>query len=203
MRHVWRGLCGLAAATGFLFFAVSAAPWVTEFLGQSLSGAWHDPQGDVLIVLGGGVLEDGTVGESSYWRAVYAARLWRRHPFRKILFCGASAAVPMRDFALALGVPADRMETEDRSTSTREDVREAKRWLDQLPQPPRGVMLLSSDFHMYRSVRLFQKLGVSVIPHPVSDVRKRARRWTSRWPAFLDAMLEIGKIGYYQSRGWI
>jgi uncharacterized SAM-binding protein YcdF (DUF218 family) len=192
-----------AAAVGFLFFAVTATPWVTDYVGQALSGAWNEPQGDVMIVLGGGSLEDGTVGESSYWRAVYAARLWRRHPFQKILFCGAAAAAPMREFAGALGVPAHRMEITERSTSTREDVQEAKRWLDRLPAPPHGVLLLSSDFHMHRSVRLFRKAGVTVIGHPVSDVRKRARRWASRWPAFLDSMLEIGKIGYYQSRGWI
>lgn len=202
-QWLWALACRGAAVIGFVFLAVTATPWVTATLGLALSGAWNEPRGEVLIVLGGGSLEDGTVGDSSYWRTVYTARLWRRHPFSKILFCGAASAQPMREFAMALGVPGDNIETDLRSTTTRENAEEAQRWLARQPRPPQGIVLLSSDYHMYRAVRIFRKLGVEVTPHPISDVRKRAGQWTSRWPAFLDVVLEIAKIGYYQARGWI
>jgi hypothetical protein len=48
-----------------------------------------------------------------------------------------------------------------------------------------------------------EKVGLSVRPRPFPDVRKRAVRWTGRWPEFLDLVGETAKIGYYWARGWI
>jgi hypothetical protein len=37
----------------------------------------NDPIGEILIVLGGSALEDGIIGQSFYWRSVYALRAYR------------------------------------------------------------------------------------------------------------------------------
>jgi uncharacterized SAM-binding protein YcdF (DUF218 family) len=108
IRAVQKILIGL----GLLLLVVTFTPldfwWATR-----LAGPWNDPKGDVLIVLGGSVLDDGTIGESSYWRAVYAARAWREAGFKEIVVTGGgppgrSVAEAIRDFLVAQGVPESR-----------------------------------------------------------------------------------------------
>jgi len=64
-------------------------------------------------------------------------------------------------------------------------------------------VLLTSDYHMRHARRVFAKLGVEVFPQPVPDVRKRVGFRVDRWPAFIDLLLDTGKLGYYWFRGWV
>jgi uncharacterized SAM-binding protein YcdF (DUF218 family) len=68
---------------------------------------------------------------------------------------------------------------------------------------PGKKVLLTSDFHMYRAIRVFRKLGVDVTPMPVPDVLKSAKHWNARFPAFETLVVESTKIVYYRLRGWI
>jgi uncharacterized SAM-binding protein YcdF (DUF218 family) len=85
-------------------------------------------------------------------------------------------AAVMADFMASLGVPRDRMRLETRSTDTRENLSGVAALLKGDPRP---VTLLTSDFHMRRSLLLAQRFGLKVVPHPVPDVGKRAA--ASRW----------------------
>ena len=68
---------------------------------------------------------------------------------------------------------------------------------------PGRKVLLTSDFHMYRAVHAFRKLGVEVAPMPAPDVLQAAEHWNGRFPAFQTMLVESGKIAYYRLRGWI
>jgi uncharacterized SAM-binding protein YcdF (DUF218 family) len=192
------------AALGSLFVVVTVTPLVSWWAG-ALAGPWEDPRGDVLIVLGGSILEGGILGESSYWRSVYAVLVWREGGFRQVILSGGgpeghAIVAPMRDFLLCQGVPHGALRLETYSTSTRGNALYTRELL--AGESGRKV-LLTSDFHMFRAYRAFQKVGLDVVPRPYPDVRKRAARWMSRWPAFLDLAGETVKIGYYYARGWI
>jgi uncharacterized SAM-binding protein YcdF (DUF218 family) len=90
------------ASLGLLLVLVTVTPVVFWWAGV-LAGPWEDPNGDVLIVLGGSLLDKGLMGQSSYWRSVYALRAWRQGSFQKIVINGGPAdcsiAEPMRDFS--------------------------------------------------------------------------------------------------------
>ena len=97
---------------GLMLLVVTFTPldfwWATR-----LAGPWNAPKGDVLIVLGGSVLDDGTIGESSYWRAVYAARAWREAAFKEIVVTGGGLPAnrlprPYGIFWLRKGYPGSR-----------------------------------------------------------------------------------------------
>lgn len=195
MRPIVWGL----AALGFLLLVVTFSPldywWAT-----ALAGPWNTPKGDVLIVLGGSVLDDGTLGESSYWRSVYATRAYREGQFRQVVLSGMSAAEAMKSFLVCQGVPPEVIRLETRSTSTRENALFTKELLTGVSG---RLVLLTSDYHMFRAHHAFGKIGLDVVPIPYPDVRKRATRWTGRWPAFVDLMVETGKIPYYFVRRWI
>jgi len=169
-----------------------------------LAGPWEDPNGDVLIVLGGSLLDKGLMGQSSYWRSVYALRAWRQGGFQRIVISGGpadySTAAPMRDFLEAHGVPREAIEIEAESRSTHEN---AVRVAERLTRVSGRKVLLTSDYHMFRAYHAFKKAGLDVQPRPFPDARKRAVGWAGRWPAFLELVLETIKIGYYRARGWI
>jgi len=64
-------------------------------------------------------------------------------------------------------------------------------------------VLMTSDYHMYRAIRVFRKAGIDVAPRPIPDAIKRATRYSGRWAAFSDLVEENVKIAYYLLRGWI
>ena len=146
------------------------------------------------------------MGSSSYWRSVYALRAWRQGTFRRIVISGGPApadrsiAAPMRDFLEAHGVPREAIQIETQSTSTHEN---ALRVAELLAHVPGSKVLLTSDYHMFRAFRAFKKAGLEVLPRPFPDAGKRAVGWAGRWPAFVDLIVEMMKIGYYRVRGWI
>lgn len=194
----------ILAGLGLLLLIVTVTPldawWVTH-----LAGPRNDPTGDVLIVLGGASAQQGVIGENSYWRAAYAVRTWREGGFRAIVLTGGgppghSIAEAMRDFLVAQGVPQEVIRVETRSRSTRENALFAKPILDGIPG---RKILLTSDYHMYRARRVFQRVGLEVLPRPSPDIRRRAENPLGRWDAFLELGIETVKISYYYLRGWI
>jgi uncharacterized SAM-binding protein YcdF (DUF218 family) len=194
---------GALAALGLLVVLVSATPLVTWWATR-LAGPWYQPRGEVLIVLGGSMLDRGMIGQTSYWRSVYAVRVYREGEFRRVVVSGGPpdnpASEAMKRFLVCEGIPAARVDTEAQSVSTRENALALHRMLG-------GVagrkVLLTSDYHMYRASRALAKAGLPVITVPFPDAIKQAARWTGRWSAFLELCVETGKIAYYYARGWI
>ena len=205
MALLIRWLVRALAALGLLYVVVSAAPAIDVGIIRVLSGAWNEPKGDVLIVLGGDVVED-MIGPSSYWRSIYASRVWREQKFRELVISGgakpgATAPAPlMKDFVVCEGIPAQSVRTETNSISTRENALYTSRLLQDVPG---RKVLLTSDYHAFRAYRSFRKAGLDVVPSPFPDALKNVSLWRRRWPLFLELCIEIGKIGYYEARGWI
>lgn len=198
-RFVFSGLAWL----GFLMVFFTLTPAVLWWA-DALAGPWRDPGGDVLIVLGGSTIEH-VVDLSSYWRGVYANLVWQEGTFRQVVISGGGngvepAAEPLRRFIQCIGVPGGAIRVETRSNSTHENALFTARLLRS--EPGRKV-LLTSDYHMFRSYRAFRKAGLNVEPRPFPDVIKRGQHWKERWPCALDLLLETIKIGYYWVRGWI
>lgn len=202
-RRLFAVLVSPFAGLGLLVCAVTFTPLVSWW-GGKLAGRWNDPNGDVLIVLGGSAGGDGIVGESSYLRSKYAVLAYKQGNFHSVVLSGGGQPIPaalsMRDFLTCEGVPRSAMLTESASTSTRENALYTKQLLKGVPG---RMVLLSSDFHMFRAYRVFRKVGLEVLPRPIPDAIKRATRLKDRWPAFLDLVLETVKIVYYFARGWI
>src|SRR5689334_2043149 len=75
---------------GLLVLVVSLTPVVKIFAWMLDGGGDYHAKGDVLVLLSGSTLESGIMGESSYWRAVYAVQAWREGGFQKIVITGGS-----------------------------------------------------------------------------------------------------------------
>lgn len=187
---------------GVLEQSTPLIPWMAN----RLADRWDEPRSEVLVVLGADILGDGTIGPGSYWRALYGVRAYRKHRFRKVIVCGGpggsarSTAEAMSEFMQALGVPSEVLTVETKSRSTRENALFAK---ELLPEGVRRVALVTSDFHVWRSRRVFERLGLEVEALPYPDVGKRWHSWTQRWQCGWDIGIELAKIGYYRAKGWI
>ena len=177
-------------------------PWMSAWLGSP----WTNPHGDVLVVLSGSELPDGTIGLSSYWRSIYAVRIFREGGFQRVFITGGSisgetpVARSMQQLMTLLGVPADSISVEIGSISTYQSGIHSVPLL--LAMPGRKV-LLTSDYHMFRARRVFRKAGLELPGWPLPDAGKQASTWSGRWPAFLEICTELTKIGYYKLQGWM
>ena len=141
------------------------------------------------------------MGESSYWRSVYAVRAWRDGGFKKILLSGdAENTDPMRRFLVSEGVPQGSISLETHSQSTHDNGCNTKVLL---AREKGTLVLMTSDYHMLRAYRAFRKCGVTVTASPLPDALKREQSWWLRWPVFGEVALETVKVGYYAARGWI
>jgi uncharacterized SAM-binding protein YcdF (DUF218 family) len=143
---------------------------------------WDAAQGppDGIIVLGGAVdadlsvAHDGPVTRGAADRMIAAAALAHQYPNARILFSGGSANLIANDareadFAAeifaSLGIDKSRLTTERRSRNTYENAEFSKAIA--LPKAGERWLLVTSAFHMPRSIGLFRKAGFAVEPYPV------------------------------------
>jgi len=135
---------------------------------------------DGIIVLGGSTQGLITAARDQVTLTPQAARLTealalaRRHPEARILFTGGSGSLSpgalseadiAKRFFADLGLDRSRLELEDRSRNTYENVLLSKKLA--APKPKEQWLLLTSAVHMPRAVGIFRAQGWDVIPYPV------------------------------------
>jgi uncharacterized SAM-binding protein YcdF (DUF218 family) len=101
--------------------------------------------------------------------------LARRYPNARLIYTGGSASFPQegpaeaisaRALWLSLGVPAERMMFEAKSRNTFENAVFTRDLVK--PKPGETWLLVTSAWHMSRSVGIFRRTGFPVVPYPVA-----------------------------------
>ena len=187
------------AMLGILFALVIVTPLVAWWAHAYADGALDRPGGDVLIVLAAAADDAHGISYSSYWRARMAALAWNNGGFKKVVISGGGGP-GIEDFLVEEGVPRAAIVAEWDSCSTRQNAQAVKRLTANMPGTK---VLLTSDFHMYRALRVFRKQGIQVTPMAVPDVLHETENWYGRIPGFETMSIETAKIVYYKLRGWI
>lgn len=188
MARILRYLRTTLAVIGCLWLVIVFTPLVWWWAGR-LAQPWGSGKGDVLIVLSADNSNDNIIGLSSYWRAVYTVRAMREHKYRRVIISGGapsgvSLAELMREFVHAHGIDTSNVWLETAANST---VDNAVFSANLLRGDPGGkIILLTSDYHVWRAVRVFRKAGLDVDPLPVPDVLKRSGAWYERPGLFVD-----------------
>lgn len=191
----WRGkgmaLAGFAAA---MLLAIAATPlrnWPLTALENRFARPEPAPaRVDGVIVLGGGI--DGLISEARGEPSVAAGgprlhaliELGRRHPEAKLVFTGgigvlwrnhAAEAPVARDWLQRAGFDADRVIYEDRARNTEENARLSMALVR--PKPGERWLLVTSAYHMPRSVGVFRGIGWEVTPWPVGYLTVGQGEW--------------------------
>jgi len=198
LRKASRAFFSLFAVIGFITVLVISTP-VVSWWAEAYSGALEQPKGDVLILLSAAGDDRGGISYSSYWRARQALFAWQTGGFKKIVIVGGGGP-GILNFLIVNGIPREAIIAGWESTSTRENAIEAERLVHDLPGKK---VLLTSEFHMYRALRVFRKMGIEVTPMAVPDVLHSTEHWDGRFSAFETMTAETVKIVYYAIRGWI
>ncbi|WP_246515483.1 MULTISPECIES: YdcF family protein [Bradyrhizobium] len=149
---------------------------------ESRFPAWDASRGapDGIIVLGGSVDTDLSAAHRTPVVAHAADRLFapaelaRRYPNARIVFTGGSANLVSTDAKEAdysapilenLGIPKQRLILERDSRNTWENAIFTKKLVS--PKPGERWLLVTSAFHMPRSMGIFRKAGFDVEAYPV------------------------------------
>jgi uncharacterized SAM-binding protein YcdF (DUF218 family) len=149
---------------------------------ESRFPAWDATRGppDGIVVLGASIDADlsvahgGAVVRSAPDRIIAAAMLALRYPNARIVFSGGSSNLISNDVREAdyagalfesLGISKARLTMERGSRNTQENAEFSKAIAD--PKNGERWLLVTSAFHMPRSVGLFRKAGFAVEPYPV------------------------------------
>lgn len=181
-RYIW-------AVVLLLFFSNS-------FIFDECSRLWEVPATSLAetdacqygIVLGGMSVYDPEMNRAQFYRGVdrllQAVELYRLKKIKKIIFTGGSGRIlhpEMKEgnyinrYLLYMGIPREDFIIESESQNTRENATMTDSVVvhDQLKGP---FLLITSGFHMRRSLGCFRKVGLEVKPYS-TDRYAGPRKW--------------------------
>jgi uncharacterized SAM-binding protein YcdF (DUF218 family) len=140
---------------------------------------------EAIVVLGGGLSTAGVLNEASLRRALYGIKLYYQGLAPLLAFAGPAYELSPEEsriraeMAGLFGVPPAAIVTEATARTTREEAAQLAALLQS--RGVRQVLLVTSDEHMLRSRRLFERAGFTVLPAPVDDLshprKPEARLW--------------------------
>jgi uncharacterized SAM-binding protein YcdF (DUF218 family) len=173
----------LLVLAAFLVIVLAGNRWISYSLASTLEWKYlpgtTQQSADAIVVLGGGTetmqpprtaVEMNGAGD----RMIHAADLYHQKKAPIILLSGGniawieslenSPANDMRQILLRLGVPGKDMLLQTKSQNTHEDAVFSAEMLK--AKNIHRILLVTSALHMPRSVALFEKQGLEVIPAP-------------------------------------
>jgi uncharacterized SAM-binding protein YcdF (DUF218 family) len=173
------------AAFAILLLGIAGFSPLGALLLQPLENRFPLPPRDMpaptgIIVLGGAIDPDVTLARGvptllpAGARVLAGAALADRYPNARLVFTGGASDLVGKGQAEApaakklwesLGIPGDRITLEEDSRNTWENAVFTQAMLH--PKPGETWLLVTSAWHMPRSVGIFRKVGFKVTPYPV------------------------------------
>ena len=171
-----------AIALSLTLLLLCSNAWVAKYLVRSLE--WQNlpmaqlPNAEAIIVLGGAtksVFPPRITPDLSEQgdRVIYAAQLYRQNKAPLIILSGgridwrgsgSSESTDMANILTSLGIPASVLIEEPDSLNTYQNAVNVKKIL--VSRGIDQVLLVTSALHMPRSLKIFQRQGMNVIPAP-------------------------------------
>ncbi len=139
----------------------------------------------------------------SYIRLIKAIELKKKYPDKKILIVGGNfkdkkhfGATYYKKLAEKLGIEVQAI---DEPFDTITSARVLKKYI---PDPKQPILLLTSAYHLERSVLLFKKEGFKPIPYPTNYDYKICKPEFSIWDFFPDpTYLEMTTLAVHEYLG--
>ncbi len=172
-----RKLAKFIAFSFALFVYLLSIEPIKDVLYKPLEEAYpvpSKPEGDVIVILGGGAYNTGILKEDSTKRLLTGFVLHKQTNLPIILSGGASIGVLpeaeiMKGLLLTLGVDKSKIYTDVNSRDTGENAQEVKKLCERLGC--KKIILVTSAYHMRRAMLAFQRAGLEVVPYPTDFKR--------------------------------
>lgn len=192
-RLGWR----LVLAAGVVLLALSSDP-VASLLAYPLEAPYPYPDAqtlaslDLVVVLGGGIRPAGglrpfdELSGCTAQRVCAGVSVFKHSDARVLAFCGDGTA--MRDLAIQLGVPPERIVAETTSRNTMEN---ATRLAALIPGADRRIGLVTCALHVRRAESAFKKVFPrdTIIPIPVDHGSEPFKLTAARLAPSIDALV--------------
>ena len=172
-------IAAILAGLTLVFYLLCTGYVAEKTMGWLESAYWppEHPQGDVIIMLGGGAMPDspdvdgvGALCADPANRLLTAVRLQRQLGIPILLSggqvyedTGAEAKIAKR-MLVSLGVPENMIFVETKSINTTQNAKFSAEILRE--QGFSRPILVTSAFHMKRAVLNFEKQDITVVPYP-------------------------------------
>ena len=205
---------GLNFIMGGLMWLLTLTP-VSNIMIRGLESGMEIPKhlsGDVIILLGGGGYDKapdftgtGSLSSDALARVVTAVRLQKRFNVPIIVSGGqvykhiAPEAIIIRRFLIDLGVPPDKIIVESKSRDTLENAKYSIQICD--TRGYKNPILLTSAYHLKRSILSFKKFGKEVIPFPAIFHSWDGRKYL--WIDYLPGSFKYTRIAIKEYLGLI
>lgn len=163
-----------------IIFYAFCTPLVTSLIISSLEKEYsvpQSPQGDVIVMLGGGATLDtpnldfkGHLSGYSANRLLTTIELYKKLNIPiiisggKVFSSSGSESVIARNILISIGVPKNMIFIDNRSVNTTENAKYTKAIMGN--HNFKNPILVTSAFHMPRAVKQFNKFNVKVLPFP-------------------------------------
>lgn len=160
---------------GLLAWLVAVAVWIVDF-----GNTDRARPSDCAIVLGAAAY--GNKPSPVFAERInHAIELHRAGVVRQLLFTGGrvtaadkSESAVARSHAIAAGVPADQILTEEFSRTTVSNLREAKRVMAE--NGLRTAVIVSDPLHLKRAASMAESMGIDAVTSPTPSSRYRSLR---------------------------
>jgi uncharacterized SAM-binding protein YcdF (DUF218 family) len=146
------------------------------------------------VILLGGFASEGENGKGvfnqSADRFIQATKLLANHNASHLLFTGGNAEIRPGKFREGYFARSELKEMhfadstiliESQARNTIENALFSKKLLDQANLKP-PYLLVTSAFHMRRSLLIFKKAGINVVPYPSDFLMKEKVKWSDLLP---------------------
>lgn len=190
--NLWKRprIAAIAISISLSLLLVCSNGWVAKNLVRSLE--WQNiptgeiPPAEAIVVLGGATKSGSwprpTVDLSEAGdRVIYAAQLYRQKKAPVIILSGgridwrgsgSPESADMATILTSIGIPASVIIQEPESLNTYQNAVNVKKIIDSLGI--KKVLLVTSAMHLPRSLKIFQRQGIDVIPAPTDFLVSQA-----------------------------
>jgi uncharacterized SAM-binding protein YcdF (DUF218 family) len=163
---------------------------------------------DAIIILSAAQYTNEIFDRSTYQRLIQGFKLYDQDYANKIIVCGGtlirgnnSIAESMKNLLIEMGVEENKVIVESTSQNTYESIKNIQPLLKNFRM--KHPILVTSSYHMFRSIAVCNKLGIAVHPAPVFCYEKDISNFTLRSRFIFEILREYGAIVYFWFRGWI
>ncbi len=169
LAFIWFWLWGTKAWTRVVGYRLERDFLVDAAGEMRMRPAFDYPNADAIVVLGGGCgartsFFNGVMLNAAADRAYFGAQLWKEEKAPLVIPSGWGATDADRQFMIDLGVSADSIVADDEARNTEENAKFVDRILkdvcgriEQVDKVKVKVLLVTSAWHMKRSLLMFSK----------------------------------------------
>ena len=203
----WNHVAGSIGAITVLFLLVATLTPVLNVVSRAVTVSSDLQPSDAIVILGSGLLNDGTLNPASMGRLVFGLRLYKQGLSHILILSGqarkntAPESTVRARIATELGIPQSAILEMSDVNTTRDEAREAAALL--ADRNLKQVLLVTDSLHMLRSKMVFEAAGLRVFSAPADNFPAIAVSPADRLILLRDLLIHSSGLFYYRLAGFI